>query len=75
MYNQQTVKSRIKYQCELNGITSKKLLSDLDYNINLLTQAGNDRGLSGVALYRIADYLGVSVDYLLGRTDNPVINK
>ena len=26
-------------------------------------------------LVKIADYLGVSVDYLLGRTDNPVINK
>ena len=26
-------------------------------------------------LVKIADYLGVSVDYLLGRTDNPVVNK
>ena len=24
---------------------------------------------------RIADYLDVSVDYLLGRTDNPEVNK
>ncbi len=27
------------------------------------------------ALVKIADYLNVSVDYLLGRTDNPDINK
>ena len=26
-------------------------------------------------LVKIADYLGVSVDYLLGRTENPVVNK
>ena len=25
--------------------------------------------------YILADYFGVSVDYLLGRTDNPQINK
>jgi transcriptional regulator with XRE-family HTH domain len=27
------------------------------------------------SLLKIADYLGVSVDYLLGRTNNPEINK
>lgn len=26
-------------------------------------------------LIKIADYLGVSIDYLVGRTDNPEINK
>lgn len=26
-------------------------------------------------LIRIADYFGVSIDYLVGRTDNPEINK
>jgi transcriptional regulator with XRE-family HTH domain len=26
-------------------------------------------------LITLADYLGVSIDYLLGRTDNPEINK
>jgi hypothetical protein len=31
--------------------------------------------LSGDKLGLIADYLDVSVDYLLGRTDKPEINK
>lgn len=31
--------------------------------------------ISSSNLSRIADYLGCSVDYLLGRTDNPEINK
>ena len=28
-----------------------------------------------VALIKIADYFDVSVDYLLGRTDNPKVNR
>lgn len=31
--------------------------------------------ISSITLARIADYLDVSVDYLLGRTDEPSINK
>lgn len=75
MYNHQIVKAKIKYQCECKNITTKKLLSDLGYNVNLLTQATGERGISGAALYGIADYLEVSVDYLLGRTDRPEVNK
>jgi len=30
---------------------------------------------SGENLRKIADYFNVSIDYLLGRTDNPEINK
>lgn len=30
---------------------------------------------NGEALIKIADYLDCSIDYLLGRTDNPEINK
>lgn len=30
---------------------------------------------NGEALKKIADYLDCSVDYLLGRTDNPEVNK
>lgn len=26
-------------------------------------------------IHKIADYLNVSVDYLLGRTDNPTVNE
>jgi transcriptional regulator with XRE-family HTH domain len=27
------------------------------------------------ALIKLADYFGVSIDYLVGRTDNPVVNR
>lgn len=32
-------------------------------------------GISSTNLAKIADYLGCSVDYLLGRTDNPEVNR
>ena len=31
--------------------------------------------MSCIALARIADYLDCSVDYLLGRTENPAVNR
>lgn len=75
MYNQQLVKARIKYLCECRKITVQKMLLDLGYGRNLLTQATSSRGISGAMLYAIADYLDVSVDYILGRTEKPEINK
>ena len=32
-------------------------------------------GLSVQKLILLADYFGVSIDYLVGRTDNPKMNK
>ena len=75
MYNPDILKAKINYLCELKGISQKKLLADLGYGVNLLRQATGERGLSGGALYSIADYLDCSVDYLLGRTDKPEVNK
>jgi transcriptional regulator with XRE-family HTH domain len=69
LYNPTILRARIKYLCELKGITSKKLASDLGYGVNFLTQSTGRNGMSSSALYAIADYLDVSVDYLLGRTD------
>lgn len=34
-----------------------------------------DREPGIIELIKIADYFNISVDYLLGRTDNPHINK
>ncbi len=31
--------------------------------------------ISSINLVKIADYLGCSIDYLLGRTDNPDVNQ
>lgn len=31
--------------------------------------------ISSINLVKISDYLGCSIDYLLGRTDNPEVNQ
>ena len=53
----------------------KIMLSDLDLGINLISHLANGQNIAAINLARIADYLDCSVDYLLGRTDNPEINR
>ncbi len=53
-----------------NGITKNKLLSDLQLGKNSFVN-WSSRGTipSGETLQRIADYFGVTVDYLLGKEE------
>ena len=53
----------------------KDMLLDLGLNKNTLSTMYNGSMLKGDSLARIADYLDCSVDYLLGRTDNPAVNR
>ena len=74
MYQTQEVNRRVKSILILRGKTSKEMLNDLGLSINLLTKISK-KGVASFTLARIADYLDVSTDYLLGRTDNPHVNK
>ena len=75
MYNAQTLKNRIKDLCKQKHIAVKVMLSDCDLSINAISQINDNGGMYSFNLARIADYLDCSVDYLLGRTDNPEINR
>ena len=58
------------------GISQLKLAMDLSMNQNSISRYENgQREADYATLIRIADYFDVSVDYLLGRTDNPKMNK
>lgn len=58
------------------GISQLKLALDLNMNQNSISRYENHEREAGYdTLIAIADYFNVSVDYLLGRTDNPDINK
>ena len=59
-------------QTALNGASKKK---DLNMGINAISEFAKGKQMSCIALARIADYLDCSVDYLLGRTDNPAVNR
>lgn len=43
--------------------------------VNAIRQINDTKGMSSFSLAKIADYLDCSVDYLLGRTDIPEVNR
>lgn len=75
MYNNQLSAERIKSQAKAKKIALKSMLSDLNLGVNLISHLAKGQNITAENLARIADYLDCSVDYLLGRTDNPEINK
>ena len=57
-------------------ISQLKLALDLNLNQNSISRYENgDCEADYDTLVRIADYFNVSLDYLLGRTENPQINR
>lgn len=75
MYESAKVAEVIKLVAKSKNIQLKDMLLSLDLNKNTLSNMYNGSMLKGDSLARIADYLDCSVDYLLGRTNNPEINK
>ena len=67
---------RLKELRRAKGISQLKLALDLNTNQNTISRYETGEREPGIAeLIKIADYFNVSVDYLLGRTENPIINK
>ena len=75
MYITQDIANRIKLEAKSKKISMKTILSDCNMNINAISEFSKGKQMSCISLAKIADYLDCSVDYLLGRTDNPEINK
>lgn len=74
MYITQDIATRIKVMTKAKKTTQKEMLSHCGININAITDFAKGKQLSCISLAKIADYLECSVDYLLGRTDNPTLN-
>ena len=68
VYSSSEVAVRIKEELKEKKITAKKMLSDLELGPATLGHYETSMPKAD-NLALIADYLGVSVDYLLGRTD------
>lgn len=76
MYNSTKTAQIIKATAKARGILVKNMLTECGLNINTLsTMTNRSSWISPHSLALIADYLDVSVDYLLGRTDNPNAHK
>lgn len=72
MNNSQEVANLIKALAKSKKITIGKMLSDCSLSVNTLSSMQSGGYYPRLeALAKIADYLDCSVDYLLGRTDDP----
>ena len=70
MYNSNKIAERIKKAAKNKGVSVKKLLEDVGLNNNTITMMKKYMPRSD-SLGKMADYLDCSVDYLLGRVDDP----
>ena len=71
MYESPYIANSIKLTAKEKGIALKDMLSDLSLGSNTISHMRHNKMISADSLARIADYLDVSVDYLLGRTVSP----
>jgi len=74
MYSSAKVAEQIKSLAKSKGISVKKLLEDVGLGFNTMSNMKTSMPKAD-NLARIADYLDCSVDYLLGRTDKPEVNR
>ena len=67
---------RLKELRKKKGISQLRLATDLNTTQNTISRYETGEREPGIdELVKIADYFNVSVDYLIGRTENPKIYK
>lgn len=67
---------RLKEIRKTKGISQLKLALDLNMSQNTISRYETGDREPGInELIKIADYFNVSIDYLVGRTENPKINR
>ena len=67
---------RLKELRKQRNITQVKLAMDLNLSQNSVSRyESGEREAGYMTLIAFADYFDVSIDYLLGRTNNPKLNK
>ncbi len=67
---------RLKELRKKRGISQLRLAIELGMNQNSISRyESGEREADYRTLIRLADYFNVSIDYLLERTDNPMVNR
>ncbi len=76
MFDSLNISNRIKETAKKQNILIGKMLSECSLSKNTLSTMQSRGFLPSLeTINKIADYLDCSVDYLIGRTDIPEINK
>lgn len=71
MYEPELIAERIKNLAKTSKVLVKNMLEDSGLSKNTLSSMISGSTPKSENLAKIADYLGCSVDYLLGRTNDP----
>lgn len=66
---------RIKYQAKKHDTCLREMYSCLGLPHRTVAYIADGEKISYQIILKIADYLDCSIDYLLGRTDNPICHK
>lgn len=75
MYDSQLIAERIKNRAKQQGRTLKELMAACGLGINTVSKIRCGADILTLNFAKIADELDCSVDYLLGRTDHPEMNR
>ncbi len=73
MYNSQEIADRIKLIAKVQQKKISEILLSCNLGKNTVAKIAKGTDILTLNFAKIADYLDCSVDYLLGRTDNPTI--
>lgn len=74
MYISQNIADRIKSRAKERNINIGEMLSKCELGINTVSKIAKGTDILTKNFAKIADYLDCSVDYLLGRTDDPELH-
>lgn len=74
-YDSVSIADRIKLRAKNQNVQLKILLAEVGLGSNTMSHLRHGQMPSCDSLARIADNLNCSVDYLLGRTDDPELHR
>lgn len=75
LYNSIALAENIKIQAKARKIQLKDMFDELELGRNTLSNLRLGKKISADSLARIADYLDCSMDFLMGRTVDPAVQR
>lgn len=75
LYNSHNIAENIKVLAKQKNIILKDMLTECGLGSNTMSALYHDKMIVADRLAKIADYLDVSIDYLMGRTENQQSHK
>ena len=71
MFNAEQIHQRIEYELKSKGISGRKMLLESGLSKNIMDNMKNGSMPSADKIAKISEYLGVSIDFIMGMTASP----